>query len=394
MYFTLDSRVLAQQEERGVVSEYMTVPADTTDSTSVATTTTLIKEVKSNRWGNSTNASLRDSRRLFGWLNVSPALNATAVIWDFDNLGNHFVPSATWNASVSTSTTFYGTSRMQWGPIVGIRHVVFPSIGFRYSPSFDNLLYTNPNGVLQSKFTPFGGISISGFRAASMAFSLDQRWQVKLMRQGKVDRLDNLVQWSMISGYNFLYQEQGQQHPLSPISSSVRFSPPGVASGDWSWIVDPYEKRPLRSMAYSVGANFSGTVARPSNTPEIALDRRAQQVQVDLSEPWSLGLAFSYSGGYGGNRDWTSTQTANGVARFNLTPNWRLEYSTALNLTDRELLTQRFGLVRDLHCWQASFTRIFVIGGEAEYYFRLTVKDQRELYVERGTRVGSLGGIQ
>jgi hypothetical protein len=115
---------------------------------------------------------------------------------------------------------------------------------------------------------------------------------------------------------------------------------------------------------------------------------------VDLSEPWSLGLAFSYSGGYGGNRDWTSTQTANGVARFNLTPNWRLEYSTALNLTDRELLTQRFGLVRDLHCWQASFTRIFVIGGEAEYYFRLTVKDQRELYVERGTRVGSLGGIQ
>src|SRR6185436_16398949 len=28
MYFTLDPRVLAQQEERGVVSEYMTVPAD------------------------------------------------------------------------------------------------------------------------------------------------------------------------------------------------------------------------------------------------------------------------------------------------------------------------------------------------------------------------------
>jgi len=41
-----------------------------------------------------------------------------------------------------------------------------------------------------------------------------------------------------------------------------------------------------------------------------------------------------------------------------------------------------------------SAIRTFNRGGEAEYYFRLTVKDQRELYVERGTRVGSLGGIQ
>jgi hypothetical protein len=304
------------------------------------------------------------------------------------------VPSATWNASVSTSSTFYGTSRMQLGPIVGIRHVIFPSVGFRYSPTFDNLLFTDTSGVTRSRFTPFGGISISGFRAASMAFSLDQRWQVKLMRKGKVERLDNLLQWSMSSGYNFLYKEQLQPHPLSAINSSVRFSPPGVASGDLSWIVDPYEKRPLRSLSYSVGANFTGATTRPTNTPELALDKRAQQVQVDFSEPWSLGLALSYSGGYGANPGWTSTQTANGVARCNLTPNWHLEYSTALNLTDRDLLTQRFGLVRDLHCWQASFTRIFVIGGEAEYYFRLTVKDQRELYVERGSRIGSLGGIQ
>ena len=33
-------------------------------------------------------------------------------------------------------------------------------------------------------------------------------------------------------------------------------------------------------------------------------------------------------------------------------------------------------------------------GGEAEYYFRLAVKDQKELFIERGTRIGSLGGIQ
>jgi hypothetical protein len=273
--------------------------------------------------------------------------------------------------------------------------VIFPSVGLNYSPSFDNLLYTNSQGF-SSRVHPVRRHQHLRFRRAAMGFSLDQRWQVKLMRKGKVERLDNLLQWSMVSAYNFLYKEQGpREHPLSPINSSVRFSPPGVASADLTWIVDPYEKRPLRSLGYSFGANFTGATTRPTNTPEIALDKRAQQVQVDFTEPWSLGLAFSYSGGYSGpSPDWSSTQTANGVARFNLTPNWRLEYSTALNLTNRDLLTQRFGLVRDLHCWQASFTRIFVIGGEAEYYFRLSVKDQRELYVERGTRIGSLGGIQ
>ena len=33
-------------------------------------------------------------------------------------------------------------------------------------------------------------------------------------------------------------------------------------------------------------------------------------------------------------------------------------------------------------------------GGEAEYYFRISIKEQSEIYYERGTRAGSIGGIQ
>ena len=139
--------------------------------------------------------------------------------------------------------------------------------------------------------------------------------------------------------------------------------------------------------------NLSGA-ARSSNTPELPLEARTLAQDEDFSEPWSLGLAFSYSGGYAGEPDWASNQAANGVARFNLTPNWKVEYSTSLDISNRQLLTQRFGLTRDLHCWQASFTRIFIVGGEAEYYFRLGVKDQKEIFIERGTRIGSIGGIQ
>ena len=91
---------------------------------------------------------------------------------------------------------------------------------------------------------------------------------------------------------------------------------------------------------------------------------------------------------------WSSSQTANAVLQYQISPGWGLDYSTSLDLSKRDVLTQRFGLSRDLHCWVATFSRNFTTGGEAEYYFRLGVKEQRELFIERGTRSGSIGGIQ
>ena len=64
------------------------------------------------------------------------------------------------------------------------------------------------------------------------------------------------------------------------------------------------------------------------------------------------------------------------------------------DVTLSQVQSQRFSLTRKIHCWDAMFTRSFVPGGEAEYYFRLGVRDQKEIYFERGTRAQSFGGIQ
>jgi hypothetical protein len=109
---------------------------------------------------------------------------------------------------------------------------------------------------------------------------------------------------------------------------------------------------------------------------------------------WTAGLAFSYSGGLVSQYRWSSSETGNAVLQYQFSPAWGLDYSTSIDFSHREVLTQRFGISRDLHCWIATFSRIFTVGGEAEYYFRIGIKEQREVYAERGTRTGSLGGIQ
>ena len=69
-------------------------------------------------------------------------------------------------------------------------------------------------------------------------------------------------------------------------------------------------------------------------------------------------------------------------------------YSTAYDVTRaRASLTQRFSLTRRIHCWDAVFTRSFPWAARPIPPFRIGVRDQREIYYERGTRAQSYGGI-
>jgi len=378
LYFGLSSRYLRYRQRTGVLDDSLAIRQRSATRSAVAT-----------------NASLSDSRRLFGWLNLTPAINASNVVFDHDEQGHTLVPATTWSASMTASTTLYGTFRPSLGRLVGLRHVVFPSVSMSYSPDFENLTFVDENGIRRQRFVGFGGIGISGFRSARLGFTLSQRLQAKLKKGEAVQRLDNLLSWDINGSYNFLWREQGLRHPLSNLNSTVRLQPPSLFGADLSWVTDVYSPRPIRSLGYNLWFNLSGSAAKRARPDggEVPLDARPAG-DVDFSEPWNLSLAFSSSGGYGSGSRWVNAQTLNGVVHYSLTRAWRLDYSTSYDFTHRQLLTQQLGLTRDLHCWQATFTRTFYPGGEAEYYFRLGIKEQREIYLERGSREMSFGGIR
>jgi hypothetical protein len=388
LYFGLDTRFVETRQRQSFVARQDTFRVNgVLDSSSVLDQSTTIRRA----FGSS--LALSDSRRPFGWLNLAPRFNADFAVFDYDEAGNRLAPAASWNAGVSTSTTMYGTFRTRLGPLVGLRHSLFPSASFSFAPEIRGHTFVDANGVTHPRFTSVGGIGVSSFRQAFLTLGLDQRLQAKLRHGDNIQRLDNLVSLSMRSSYNMLWEQQHQKHPFSPISTSLQIQPPGTLSFSLSSTVDPYEGRPMRNLSFYSGYTLQKGQARLASAPALPTEQTSQTSAAGFAEDWSVQFAYSYSGGYGGPT-WTSAQTLNAVGHYQFSPGWGLEYSTQVDLVSHRVGTQRFVLTRDLHCWTASFTRVFTQGGEAEYYFRLSVKELRELYVERGTRTGSLGGIQ
>ncbi len=394
MYLSMSARFLSLHTQRAFVEARLPTAADTTQDSLL-----VLGQEQNTRRGFQTDASVSDARRAFGWLNLRPSLNTSVAVFDHDRLGNKLVPTGVWSAGMNASASFYGTFTPHLGALDAFRHVVFPSVTLQYSPDFKNLLIAGPNGTEQERFESFGGIGVSGAKQFQLALGLDQRLQVKLRHKDQITRIDNLLAWSMSSNYDFLWAEHGARHPLTPIGSAVTFQPPKYFNASMNFTTDPYNGRPLRSLTYYLGLNLSSSGARRDDAPGLAVERSSNEVEA-FHDNWNVGLTYSYSGGYPGDLPgkasplWTTTRNANAVTSYQFSPAWGVEYSASFDLTLRQIGTQRFSLTRDLHCWEATFSRTFTAGGEAEYYFRLGVKEQKEIYIERGTRSGSLGGIQ
>jgi hypothetical protein len=110
--------------------------------------------------------------------------------------------------------------------------------------------------------------------------------------------------------------------------------------------------------------------------------------ELELKEgrlPWSINLGLSYTKGSTGN----VSSTLRVGWDFQLTDNWRIDYSTIYDVEGRQLDGQNFGITRDLHCWEMSFARQQLGTGENaewQYYFRIALKAHPDLYGESGSR--------
>ncbi|MFW5707510.1 MAG: putative LPS assembly protein LptD [Bacteroidota bacterium] len=335
--------------------------------------------------------------------------------------------------SSSLNTRAYGMVQFARGPVMAIRHVISPSLGFSLRPDFSDPFwgyygtYENPNLDEPVKYSYFRnfiyGTPAEG-RSGSLNFSVSNNLEMKVRNRNdtvngerKIALIDNLTLSTSydlardslnmsdirISGRTRLF---GQ----FDVSYSSTWSPYAADSLGFSYNTFLWntEKRllRLRNSSWSLKFNYnlnskqgeaqrgpmqSNLQQRPGETgglpPEDeSLGTEEQPVMdtpvnpgvIDYSVPWSL--RFSYSLTYGINvigseqiREPSINQSLNFSGDINLTPNWRIGFSSGYNFDQKQITYTSIDLYRDLHCWELLINWV-PFGFRKSYNLTLRVK--------------------
>ena|GEM_PF-1667828 len=316
-------------------------------------------------------------------LNVNPNVAAAITVYDEDIEGQRLPLRLIYWYSIASNITFYRTFNTNLGGLKALRHVFLPSINYIHRPDFSEY---------SGRFYSLPGVGASVNKSMTMSITLENRFQAKIGSGEDVKKLNNFLTLTTSTTADFLYKEKGAETPFSTLNSSLRFYPPGGVRFDINFTNDPtdlsFETLNLTTrFAYTgKGALLPGFEDPDRQNFESMRDLTGQTPSYQFNEPtanpWNVSVIYRLNRTFetGTQAQWLEIQTG-----FNLSRNWRVDYSNRYDITQREMAYQEFSIYRDLHCWQARFVRRFQ-NGNWQYYFRVNLKAHPDLYAERGLR--------
>lgn len=336
-----------------------------------------------------------------------------------------FATARDFNASVNASTRLYGIYEFSNERKTHIRHTVLPSLSYTYQPDFGDSIWgyyrtvqsdSLGNTLKYSRFERgiFGGPS-NGERQ-TVNFTLNNQFEMKRLKQedeiekekgqdttsanGPEKKIDPWVRSKLIDniGVSTNYNFAADSMNLAPFNFNARTSfANNLISFQSSAVLDPYKvdingRRyneyllatsgrlgRLTSFNFAVTASLRskkrvGEVKAANQVPEdeMAHVLYYRDLYVDFSVPWTLNLNYNLRYTNSGiNRD--TTQTLNLTGDFNLTPKWKLGYTTGYDFSNRDFSYTSLTIYRDLHCWEMSVNWI-PFGARKSYNFSINVK--------------------
>ena len=301
----------------------------------------------------------------------------------------------TFSTSIGASSTIYGLWEIPLIPVDEIRHKMDPSISFSFSPNFTDpgfgyvQTFTDTLGrtIRADRFAgnPFGGTSSS--EARSMNISVSNLFQGKVINEKGEERKIDLFNFNFGSSYNFI----ADSLKWSDIQSNFRtratkdfditfsmvhslYKPNSSGIGrrnEYVWengfdlprLVNfqlnarlhlaPPEKREKKEEAQISPEDT--TIVEQEEETDIVRDPITEGLK-EFKLPWDITTNFTYTYNKSDIRNPTKRFNANVSARVELTNNWRIQYSTSLDLIGKKIDYQSFNIYRDLHCWEMSFS--------------------------------------
>ncbi|HEY4110076.1 putative LPS assembly protein LptD, partial [Puia sp.] len=333
--------------------------------------------------------------------------------------------------SLSLATAIFGTFQGfgRNSKLMGIRHVIRPTLSISYKPDFSAPYYYNlttpydttagaPKLTHQQRVSYFDGSTYGAFgegRFGGISFGLDNHIEIKLRNKSDTSSSGS-KKVTIIDGFGFngSYNYLADSFKLSPISfyfRSTLFNSINITGGA---TLDPYQtdtmgfdrnKYAWDAKKFSLGRITSGNVAistsfksKPKDSKleqqkqalidqnQMPMTMEEQQAQLtymrnnsaqyaDFNIPWSLNLSLAFNFTNAEKPDYsgfatTITSSLNWSGDFNLTDKWKIGLNGYYDLRYTKLQSLTMNISRDLHCWQMSIN-VTPVG--YSHYFNITI---------------------
>jgi hypothetical protein len=296
------------------------------------------------------------------------------------------------------ATKIYGKFNFKKGKLIALRHIMTPSVNFNYRPDFGSSkfgYFQNLQGDTSRNVTRYSiyenavfGAPSSG-KVAGIGFSMDNNVEAKI--RSDADSTKNSINIPILQSLTFSgnYNFAAESFKLSTIGFSGRTSFFKEKIGiNFYGTLDPYKLDNLgnridkytiesgklaRLTGFGLSTDFSlnSKAAKKRGENLNQLDKGKQNLSqsqqdelnaisrdpnafVDFNIPWNVSAAYSFNYSKNGLQS-NISNTLNVFGDFNVTPKWKVQYTSGYDFQSNKLSLTQFSIYRDLHCWDLSF---------------------------------------
>ncbi len=312
------------------------------------------------------------------------------------------------NANITVSTRLYGlySFKKKGARVKALRHTMTPNVSFSYTPDLTPMrpevfyeYVSDTNGTV-TEGTVFDGAiygAPSTYQRAIVSFNLQNIVEIK--HKPKNDTTGKYQNKTIIDAINFRanYDIFKDSINWSPITMDIRTTIGKIFNIRFTTVGNIYaiddNGRLTGKTEYSVNRNLLRLTTFRSNigirlkgkprdaslpaAPQITPQQRElindyYEQYIDFNIPWSLNIDYSFAYNKQGlEPTFVNSMTLRGDV--NITPRWKIGFTTGYDFERGEVNFTRFNIYRDLHCWQFNLD-VIPFGPRTSFMFSINVK--------------------
>ena len=291
-----------------------------------------------------------------------------------------------WNAGISANTKLYGTINPNLLGLVGLRHVLTPTVSYQYRPDID----------LHPEVRSYAGGGAGSKKSQTVSFGMSQDFMAKV-RYGEEEKIINLFSLSSSFGYDF----EKDSLRFSDLRTTFRSDAIPNLHIDGSVIHGLYVPGTDNLSFFSPYKKGFSFNARLRLSRGFGLfDDDASDHNADSLEAMGTGKPKPSGGGKGkftcsaeyryaeNGRDekWSKTTDQlrlNISLHFNLTASTSVKFTEHFDVRESQVINNSVEINRTIHCWTGKLYWV-PTGGNRGFGFKLHVTDLPEIKIDNG----------